>query len=145
MAIRKYMKITHQGKKVCVAIFQTCAVSLVVLMRHGCCNVNIFYCFNISKKCFLPLIALTKQFDCFAYFFFTRFSRETQILIESLLVVQAFFFASPSSLSLFPVNSRRYALSVLCCTCIVIYVIVCFSSNNFFFGLFNNLSIFSYS
>lgn len=46
----KYMKITHQSKKVCVAIFQTCAVSLVVLMRHGCCNMNIFYNFNISKK-----------------------------------------------------------------------------------------------
>lgn len=27
---------TYQGKKVCVAILQTCAVCLVVLMRHGC-------------------------------------------------------------------------------------------------------------
>lgn len=64
--LSKYMKITHQSKKVCVAIFQTCAVSLVVLMRHGCCNLNIFYNFNISKECFIPLIALSTRFDCFA-------------------------------------------------------------------------------
>lgn len=33
---------THQGEKVCVAIFQTCAVSLVILVRHGCVILNIF-------------------------------------------------------------------------------------------------------
>jgi hypothetical protein len=49
-----------------VAIFQTCAVSLVVLMRHGCCNMNIFYNVKRNKKCFLPLIALGQHFDHFA-------------------------------------------------------------------------------
>lgn len=31
---------TYQSEKVCVAILQTCAVSLVILMRH---SMNIFY------------------------------------------------------------------------------------------------------
>lgn len=33
---------TYQGEKVGVAIFQTCAVSLVILVRHGCVMLNIF-------------------------------------------------------------------------------------------------------
>lgn len=40
---------TYQGEKICMAILQTGAVSLVVLMRH-CCSKHIFMSQHISLK-----------------------------------------------------------------------------------------------